>query len=102
MINFERYPHINELVCHYVSEMNDECVGNIVKSGVSTEEQAVLFSRFVWKMVERINEDEENGCIVLGSKDNTGMFPDLAYEMSKYMRQVGFYAVWESISESEI
>ena len=61
-----------------------------------------MFSRFVWKMVERVNEDEYNGCIVLGRKDNTDMLPDLAYEMSRYMRQIGFYAIWESVSESEM
>ena len=74
---------------------------SVLESGVLTEEDATKFSQFIWRMVERINEDEENGKEVLGSKDNTDMLPDLSYEITKYMREIGFYYIWEKVSDSE-
>jgi len=53
-------------------------------------------------MVERINRDEAEGTVVLGSADNTEMLPDLNYEVSKYLRSVGFYSVWERVSERHL
>ena len=40
--------------------------------------------------------------MVLGGAENTDMLPDLNYEISKYMKKVGFYAIWERISESNM
>ena len=70
---------------------------SVLESGVLTEEDATKFSQFIWRMVERINEDEENGKEGLGSKDNTDMLPDLSYEITKYMREIGFYSIWEKV-----
>ena len=61
-----------------------------------------FFSRFIWKMVEAINEDEENNIVVMGSNDNTDMIPDISYEVTKLMKDKGFYTVWESVSKDEM
>lgn len=102
MITFERYTHINDLFQHYINAFDDQAMARLMESGVTNEDEAIVFSTFVWKMVEQINEDEENGKIVLGSSDNTEMLPDLSYEISKYMKQVGFYSAWDRISDSNI
>jgi len=100
MIKFERYSHINDLCEHYIKAFDDEVMAKLMESGVTSEDDAIVFSTFVWKMVEQINEDEENGNIVLGGADNTEMLPDLNYEISQYMKQVGFHSTWERISRS--
>jgi hypothetical protein len=102
MVIFERYPHVNDLLKHYISSLNREDVGKMVNEGIKSEEQAELFCRFIWKMVEAINEDEENGVAVLGSADNTEMLPDISYEVTRLMKSSGFYSVWENVSKSEM
>lgn len=54
------------------------------------------------KVAEKINEDEELGNSVMGSRDNTEMIPDLSYETARYMRKSGFYYVWEKVSSEEM
>lgn len=102
MIKFARYQHINDLFQHYLKETNNDAVANLLRTGVKSAVEAEAFSEFVWNMVERINRDEEAGKIVLGSADNTEMLPDLNYEVSKYLRGVGFYSVWEKVSERHL
>lgn len=102
MIRFERYKHINDLIQHYLDEVGNEAVASLLKSGIKSSEEAEAFSEFVWAMVERINLDEEEGTTLLGSADNTEMLPDLNYEVSKYLRSVGFYSVWERVSEKHL
>ncbi len=102
MVKFDRYPHVNELISHYVSFLNRKDVAEILESGINSPESAETFSRFVWQMVESINEDEENSISVLGSTDNTEMLPDISYEVTKLMKANGFYSVWESVSKEEM
>lgn len=98
-IRFERYQHIYDLLRHYLEETNNDIVANLLRTGIKSAGEAEAFSEFVWGMVERINRDEEAGKLVLGSADNTEMLPDLNYEVCKYLSSVGFYSVWESVSE---
>lgn len=98
MIKFERYPHIQDLFEHYVERLGRGDVTVILKNGISSNEQAVVLSQFVWNMVEQLNKDEEEGVLVLGSKDNTDMIPDLSYEVTKHMKKAGYLSVWESVS----
>ena len=102
MIKFERYPHINALCEHYIQQIGDTEVSTIFKLGVLNEFDAATLARFIWRMVEQMNMDEDNGIEVLGSTDNTELFTDLNYEICNYMRKVGFYRVWEQISEEEM
>lgn len=102
MIKFERYTHINDLIRHYINEVGNESISKIMETGVLTENDAVKFSEFLWRMVDKIHDDEEKRNIVLGSTDNTEMLPDLSYEISKYMKKSGFYSTWEKISKSNI
>lgn len=102
MVRFERYPHVNDLLSHYITTLNRNDVSEIIDSGIKSKEQAEAFSRFIWQMVEAINEDEENNVVVLGSSDNTEMLPDISYEITKLMKSNGFYSVWESVSREEM
>lgn len=102
MIKFERYPHIQDLFEHYLEQQGRDDVKEIMQEGVKTENDAELISRFAWKMAEMINEDEEKGIEVFGRTDNTDMLPDLSYEMTKYMKSVGYYSIWKKVSEEEM
>ena len=102
MIKFERYPHINDLMAYYLDDLNNETAKSIMNTGVKNELDAEAFSRFIWQMAGKMNIDEENNLTVLGSTDNSEMFPDLNYEIGLYKREQGFYATWERISHEEM
>ncbi|MFL0800407.1 MAG: hypothetical protein K6L80_08170 [Agarilytica sp.] len=102
MIVFSQYPHVNDLISHYTSTLQRPEIVGIVNSGISSKNQAEEFSRFIWTMVEAINEDEESGIPVLDRKDNTDMLPDISYEVTKLMKNIGYYAVWEEVSKQEM
>jgi hypothetical protein len=102
MVKFNRYPHVNDLLSHYIPIFDRKDLAEIIESGISSNEQAETFSRFIWQMVEAINEDEENEITVLGSSDNTEMLRDISYEITKLMKSNGFYEVWKSVSREEM
>ena len=102
MVKFERYPHVNDIINHYISSLERSDIKDIIKDGIKDKDQAEIFSRFIWDMVEAINEDEENNVIVMGSSDNTEMLPDISYEVTKLMKSKGFYSVWKSVSKDEM
>ena len=101
MIKFSRYPHINELLMHYAEQEKRDDVKSLLQDGVKGEDDAEVLSRVVWRVAELINNDEENATEVLGSIDNTEMLPDLSYEISAYMKAVGYYSVWQRVSDQE-
>lgn len=102
MIKFERYPHVHNLFEYYSERQGRSDIKIILQEGVKTKNEAELISRFAWAIAGLVNEDEEQGTVVLGSSDNTDMLPDLSYEMTKYMKSIGFYSVWQRISDEEM
>lgn len=102
MIAFKRYPHINDLIEHYQKALNRPDIVAIINQGIQSKEDAETLSRFIWQMVEAVNEDEEAQVEVLGSTDNTEILPDLNYEATKLMKDAGYYAVWLVISNDEM
>lgn len=102
MVSFERYPHVNDLIIHYINILKRSDINQIVDHGIRNADDAEVFSRFIWAMVEAINEDEENQIEVLGSKDNTEMLPDISYEATRLMKSLGFYNIWEAVSKEEM
>lgn len=99
MIQFNRYGHIDSLLRHYADKLDNQAALAILNSGVSDAATAETLSRFVWQVVDAMHEDEENQVKVLGSTSNIEMIPDLEYEISNYMRSVGFFGVWQKVSE---
>ncbi|MFS1525622.1 hypothetical protein ACL7TT_16165 [Microbulbifer sp. 2304DJ12-6] len=102
MITFSRYTHVNDIVSHYMRALGRADIKAIMDSGISNPEEAELFSRFIWEVVGQMNLDEENGIEVLGQIDNSEMIPDIHYEISKLMRDSGYYKIWEKVSNEEI
>lgn len=102
MIRFKRYPHVGDLIEHYVEVLGREDIRILMGSGIGSEEEALAFSKFIWVMAEQVNEDQENSVRVLGSEDNTEMLPDVSYEITKYMKANGYYSLWEQVSDEEI
>ena len=102
MIAFKRYPHINDLIEHYQKVLNRPDIEAIITQGIQSKDGAETLSQFIWQMVEAVNEDEEEQVEVLGSTDNTEMLPDLNYEITKLMKETGYYAVWLEVSNEEM
>ena len=102
MIRFDRYPHVNELLDHYAKKTGRNDIQELLSSGVQSSEDAEKLSRFAWEVAELANEDEKNSRVVLGSKDNTDMIQDLAYELTKYMKETGHYSIWKQVSDEEM
>lgn len=102
MIEFARYPHIQDLLMHYAEQENRNDIISLMKNNVTNESEAETFSRFVWHVAELVNNDEENAVEVLGSADNTEMLPDLSYEVSTYMNAIGYYSIWQRVSDQEM
>jgi hypothetical protein len=99
MIKFNRYAHIEDLLLHYANIDKEKTIIEMLDHGVASEDAAEKFSLFIWRVVDSIHEDNENEVVVLGSTNNLEMLPDLEYEISAYMRSVGFYDVWYRVSE---
>jgi hypothetical protein len=95
MIQFNRYPHIADLLEHYIEQEKRTDIDAIYKTGIKTEKDAELFCTFIWDVVENVHSDSESENIVLGNTDNTDMLPDLAYEITSHMKKAGYYSIWE-------
>ncbi len=95
MIQFNRYPHIADLLEHYIKQKNRIDIDGIYRNGIKNEQDALLFCTFIWDVVDNIHSDSESKHIVLGNTDNTEMLPDLAYEITTQMKQAGYFYVWE-------
>lgn len=101
MIQFKRYPHIADLLEYYIDSKKRNDVGEIYKNGIKNEEDAELFCKFIWDVVESIHSDSELEVLVLGNTDNTDMLSDLAYEITNHMKQTGYYSIWETTLDQQ-
>lgn len=95
MMQFKRYPHIADLIEHYIEQTKRTDIESIYMNGIKTERDADLFCKFIWDIVAQIHLDSEEERTVLGNLDNTDMLPDLAYEVTQYMKAAGYYSTWE-------
>ncbi|WP_370978759.1 hypothetical protein [Agaribacterium sp. ZY112] len=102
MIKFLRYDHVNDLISYYAEHLDRHDIENIIKSGLLSPENAENFSKFIWDMVEQIHQDEEDEVAVLGSTDNTEMLPDISYEITRLMKDSGYYSIWQKVSDEEM
>lgn len=99
MIFAIRYPHVRDLVSFYAERFADEWVLSIMENGLHSEDDAEHLSHFIWKMLDEMARDREEGKIILGSVDNTSVVPDISYEMGVLMDESGFGSIWEKISD---
>ncbi|MCA6129400.1 hypothetical protein [Thalassolituus oleivorans] len=99
MILTVRYSHVRDLVFYYANQLSDQRVLDVLEDGLKSEDDAKHFSYFIWKMIDKMAEDRENGVEVLGGKDNTSMLPDVSYELDVLMSDGGYSQIWEEISD---
>jgi hypothetical protein len=98
MILTTRYSHVRALVLHYAKKLSDNLVVSILDHGVNSKEDAEHLSYFIWRMLDEMARDRDEGNIVLGGTDNTSMVPDVSYEMDILMEESGYGSIWERIS----
>lgn len=101
MIHFNRYPHVKDLIVHYATTMDETSILSMLEHGVNSENDAALFSQFVWKMVDQIGTDSERGTKVLGSTDNTDTMPDIDYEVSLFLANFGYAEIWDKTCDEQ-
>lgn len=101
MIEFKRYPHVKDIIEHYANEQKNSKVIEFIKSGIDSKEDAYSFCRFVLVVVDSIAKDMQNNVSVLGSVDNTSMIPDIDYEVSLYLAEIGQEDLWDQVCDEE-
>jgi len=101
MIQFNRYPHVKDLITHYAKDMNEPSILLMLEQGINNEQEATAFAQFVWQMVGQMGVDSENGVSVLGRTDNTDTIPDIDYEISLQLANLGFEEIWNKICDGE-
>ena len=101
MIKFNRYPHVGSIIEYYAKELNRNGIEELLKADIHSEEEAIIFSKFILTMIDHIAIDMQNGISVIGSKDNTSMIPDIDYEVSLYLSNRGLEEVWNRICDEE-
>lgn len=99
MIEFSRYPHVGTLISYYANRLNETAILEIIKLGVSSKGDAEYFSRFIWRMLDEMAIDIEQKKEVLGNIDNSSMVPDIDYEVSLYLADRGFGAIWDDVCD---
>jgi hypothetical protein len=99
MIIFNRYPHVRDLVLHYANSLKDDAILHILDEGVTTEDEARIFAKFIWRMADKMAMDCENNVQVLGRTDNSDLMPDVDYEVSLYLIKQGFEELWDQICD---
>lgn len=70
MIEFKRYPHVQELILHYAGTLNNKEIVSLFETGVNSKEDAYFLSRFVLKMIDQMAVDTQEKIQVLGGTDN--------------------------------
>lgn len=101
MSHFNRYPHVKDLINYYAETTEDKDVLSLLKHGVKSEEDAILFSQFIWKMVDQMGTDAQVGKSVLGKTDNTDTIPDIDYEVSLFLANFGYAEIWDRICDEQ-
>jgi hypothetical protein len=99
MIEFSRYPHVGTLISHYANQLNEIKTLELIKAGISSKDDAEHFSRFIWRMLDQMAIDIEQKKEVIGNIDNSSMIPDIDYEVSLYLADRGFGAIWDDICD---
>lgn len=101
MIEFKRYPHVGEILRYYANALQNEEAINILNDGVKSKEEAYALCRFVISVVDGMASDMQENNPVLGSVDNTNMIPDIDYEISLYLANIGLEDVWDQVCNDE-
>jgi hypothetical protein len=101
MTSFSRYPHVKDLINYYALTMEDNTVPPLLEHGFKSEEEAVIFSQFIWRMMDQIGTDAQNGKSVLGRTDNTDTMPDIDYEVSLFLANCGYAEIWDRICDEQ-
>ena len=97
--DFKRYPHVLDLIEHYVGPIGNQDILSIIQRDSISKEDAYNFGRFIISMIEAMADDIEKKVVVLGRVDNTDSIPDIDYEVSLFLANRGWGGVWDEICD---
>lgn len=101
MIEFNKHPHIEELITHYANTLNKSDIVTLLSVGVQSKQDAYTLCKFVLKVIDQMAIDMQENKTVLGSTDNTTMIPDIDYEISLYLSNKGLEDIWDEVCNEE-
>jgi hypothetical protein len=97
MIECKRYPHVMDLLIHYAK--NDPHIELLLAQGISSVDDALALSEFIWTMPAQMAADTDALKPILGGIDNTEMLPDVLYEIRLNLTRLGHGKIWEHVCE---
>ena len=95
MTAFKKYSHVKDFILHYSDQVENKHIQDMMANGIANVDQAEVFAKFIWLMLDLMAHDNKIGKIVLGSQDNSSIIPDIEYEVSLYLADAGYENVWE-------
>lgn len=99
MIEFKRYPNVKEIIEYYARKLDESQVIGFLESGIKSEKEAHQFGKFILLVIDSMAKDMQNNVKVIGSVDNTSMIPDIDYEVSLYLSNIGMEDIWDQICD---
>lgn len=99
MTELNRYPYIRNLVRDYTTQPDKDDIINLLENGISSEDEAFTFSRFVITMVNHMSRDVDTGIPLMCNPDITNTIPNIDYEVSTYLSNRGFEYVWDIVCD---
>jgi hypothetical protein len=97
----KRYPHVYDLIAHYATKLNEPSILYMLEQGIKSEQEAIKFAQFIWQMVGQMGTDSEEGVSVFGRTDNTDTVPDIDYEISLHLANLGYAEIWDKICDDQ-
>ena len=99
MIEFKRYPHAKDFNEYYANDLTNQKIIELINAGINNPDDAEVFCQFIWDMADKLASDCDAGKEVLGQIDNSDVLPDIHYEVTLYLHNLGFMDVWNSVRD---
>ena len=99
MIEFKRYPHAKDFNEYYANDLTNQKIIELINAGINNPDDAEVFCQFIWDMADKLASDCDAGKEVLGQIDNSDVLPDIHYEVTLYLPNLGFMDVWNSVRD---
>ena len=99
MIIFNRYPQVRNLIMHYTNSLQNSQIISIMNSDITNAAEATALAKLICRMANQITTDNESCTATLGRTDNSGVMPDVDYEISLYLGNKGDRDIWDKIYE---
>ena len=102
MLDFTDKDQKAQQVClHYANQLEAHDLIGIIQTtaSVTSKEHAIALSRFFWRILEAVAEDQDNGAEVFGEVNLQYWTERSMNIISGYLDQIGYGDKWEQVSD---